>query len=310
MYPWSTLFACRGRAHTASRSLERLKETAECSDERELDGTIAAAEQKLEKQEEYERLARSLRERNAVPDVKQIEREASGFELDALQTKIAEGDERFRSLQDEAVNAGVELGRVTDELERLRNSEESILNAQRAEDALAKVRPAVAQYLRLRLASEVLQRAIASYRDRHQGPILQRASSLFCRLTLGDYAGLATAFGQDDNLVLVAVRQNKEQVEVAGLSDGTRDQMYLALRLAAIEHHIETVAACPVIFDDILINSDDSRSAAALEVISQLAQRTQVLFFTHHSRLAELAASAGAQIIQLGSSAAAAAAVA
>ena len=127
----------------------------------------------------------------------------------------------------------------------------------------------------------MLQRAIASYRDRHQGPILQRASSLFCRLTLGDYAGLATAFGQDDNLVLVAVRQNKEQVEVAGLSDGTRDQMYLALRLAAIEHHIETVAACPVIFDDILINSDDSRSAAALEVISQLARRTQVLFAFH-----------------------------
>lgn len=31
-------------------------------------------------------------------------------------------------------------------------------------------------------------------------------------------------------------------------SDGTRDQMYLALRLAAIEHHIETVAPCPVIF--------------------------------------------------------------
>lgn len=302
----ATVFACRARAETASRSLERLKEAAKCSDERELDEIIAAAEQKLEKQEEYDRLARSLIDRNAVPDLEQIEREASGFELDALQTAIAQGEERFRSLQDEAVNAGVELGRVTDELERLRNSEESVLQAQKAEDALAKVRPAVAQYLRLRLASEVLQRAIASYRDRHQGPILQRASQLFSRLTLGDYAALATAFGQDDNLVLVAVRQNKDQVEVAGLSDGTRDQMYLALRLAAIEHHVETVAPCPVIFDDILINSDDSRSAAALEIISELARRTQVLFFTHHTRLVELGTRAGAQVIQLGEVAAAA----
>jgi uncharacterized protein YhaN len=295
----ATLSSCRVRAEAASRALEMLKEMAKCSDERELDELIAAAERKLEKQQEYDRLARSLIDRNAVPDIEQIEREASGFELDALQAAIADGDERFRSLQDEAVNAGVQLGRVSDELERLRNSQESTLQGQKAEDALAKVRPAVAQYLRLRLASEVLQRAIASYRDKHQGPILQRASQLFSRLTLGDFAGLATAFGQDDKLVLVAVRENKNQVEVAGLSDGTRDQMYLALRLAAIEHHIETVAPCPVIFDDILINSDDSRSAAALEVISELAGRTQVLFFTHHARLAELGAGNGAQVIQL-----------
>ncbi|HEX4664688.1 MAG TPA: AAA family ATPase, partial [Terriglobales bacterium] len=278
----ATLSSCRVRAEAASRSLEMLKQMAMCSDERELDELIAAAEQKLEKQQEYDRVARGLVDRNAIPDIEQIEREASGFELDALQAAIAEGDERFRPLQDEAVKAGVQLGRVNDELDRLRNSQESILQGQKAEDALAKVRPAVAQYLRLRLASEVLQRAIASYRDKHQGPILHRASQLFFRLTLGDFAGLATAFGEDDQLVLVAVRENKNEVEVAGLSDGTRDQMYLALRLAAIEHHVETVAPCPVIFDDILINSDDSRSAAALEVISELAGRTQVLFFTHH----------------------------
>ena len=56
----------------------------------------------------------------------------------------------------------------------------------------------------------------------------------------------------------------REQVQVEGLSDGTRDQLYLALRLAAIEHHVETVSPCPVILDDILINSDDARASAAL----------------------------------------------
>jgi uncharacterized protein YhaN len=80
---------------------------------------------------------------------------------------------------------------------------------------------------------------------------------------------------------------------------------YLALRLAAIEHHVEIVAPCPVIFDDILINSDDSRATAALQVISELAKRTQVLFFTHHRRLAELGIKAGAQMIQIDSAAAA-----
>jgi uncharacterized protein YhaN len=55
-----------------------------------------------------------------------------------------------------------------------------------------------------------------------------------------------------------------------------------------------------VILDDILINSDDARAFAALDVIGDLAKRTQVLFFTHHRRLAELGIKAGAQLIELG----------
>jgi uncharacterized protein YhaN len=65
------------------------------------------------------------------------------------------------------------------------------------------------------------------------------------------------------------------------------------------------VAPCPVIFDDVLINSDDARSSAALQVIGELAKHTQVLFFTHHRRLAELGMDAGAHMIDLESAAAA-----
>jgi uncharacterized protein YhaN len=147
----------------------------------------------------------------------------------------------------------------------------------------------------------VLQRAIESYREKHQGPVLSRASQLFSILTLGEFGALTTGFGDDDKPVLVTIRKNKEQVQVEGLSDGTRDQLYLALRLAAIEHHVETVSPCPVIFDDILINSDDARASAALQVIGDLAKHTQVLFFTHHSRLAELGTKAGGLMIDLSS---------
>jgi hypothetical protein len=70
---------------------------------------------------------------------------------------------------------GGEHATLRREYERLQASDESTLQAQKAEDALARVRPAVAQYLRLQLASEVLQRAIESYREKHQGPVLNRA---------------------------------------------------------------------------------------------------------------------------------------
>lgn len=231
----------------------------------------------------------------------QIEEEASLYELDSLKSEIIYGEDRLKALQDEVFKVGSEHGRLAQEFESLQNSDQSTVYAQRAEDAAARIRPAVAQYLRLRLASEMLQRAIESYREKHQGPVLSRASELFSLLTLGDHLGLTTGFGDDDKPVLVAVRKNKEQVNVEGLSDGTRDQMYLSLRLAAIEHHVQIVSPCPVILDDILINSDDARALAAMRVFGELGKRTQVLFFTHHRRLAELGVRAGGQVIELDS---------
>jgi uncharacterized protein YhaN len=291
--------SCKGRVQTAAAALDNLRQIACCEDDQQLEIVISHAESKVDKQDEYEGIARGLLERNADSDLKEIEDEASGYELPALKLEISAREERVKSLQDEAFKTGSEYGRLLQEFKRLESSEESVLQAQKAEDALARIRPAVAQYLRLRIASEVLHRAIEAFREKHQGPVLSRASGLFSRLTLGDHSGITTAFGDDDRPVLVAIRKNGEQVAVEGLSDGTRDQMYLALRLAAIENHVEKVAPCPVIFDDILVNSDDPRSSAALRVIGDLAKRTQVLFFTHHRRLAELGIEAGARLIEL-----------
>jgi uncharacterized protein YhaN len=121
--------------------------------------------------------------------------------LDSLKSEILSGEDRLKALQDEVFKTGSEHGRLLQEYERLQPSEESTLQAQKAEDAVARVHPAISQYLRLRLASEVLHRAIESYREKHQGPVLSRASELFSTLTLGDFGALTTGFGDDDKPV-------------------------------------------------------------------------------------------------------------
>ena len=73
------------------------------------------------------------------------------------------------------------------------------------------------------------------------------------------------------------------------MSEGTADQLYLALRIASLERHLERHAPIPFILDDILVNFDDARAAAALEVLAALSERTQVIYFTHHQHLVELA---------------------
>jgi uncharacterized protein YhaN len=93
----------------------------------------------------------------------------------------------------------------------------------------------------------------------------------------------------DDEAVLRAVRADGTDVGIEALSDGTRDQLYLALRLASLERHAHLNEPMPLVLDDVLVHSDDERARAALEVLGDVAQTTEVLFFTHHARLVDLA---------------------
>jgi uncharacterized protein YhaN len=113
------------------------------------------------------------------PTVKQVEDEASGYDFDNLKSEILERENRRKAVEEGVFVAGSQYGKLVQEFEQLETSEESTLQAQKAEEALARLRPAVAQYLRLQLASGVLQRAIESYRQKHQAPILNRASEHF-----------------------------------------------------------------------------------------------------------------------------------
>ena len=68
--------------------------------------------------------------------------------------------------------------------------------------------------------------------------------------------------------------------------------LYLALRLASLEHYLENSEPLPFVVDDILLRFDDERALATLEVLVDLSEKTQVIFFTHHHHLVELAQSA------------------
>jgi uncharacterized protein YhaN len=76
---------------------------------------------------------------------------------------------------------------------------------------------------------------------------------------------------------------------VDALSEGTRYQLYLALRIAAIEAHAAGAEPLPFIADDLLASFDDSRAAAAIGLLAGLGGGVQTILFTHHAHLADLA---------------------
>jgi uncharacterized protein YhaN len=146
----------------------------------------------------------------------------------------------------------------------------------------------------LRLASAALTAGIDRYRSANEDPILKLASESFRDMTSGRYRGIEVSLDDDGKHLLVgkrAVDGPGSEVSLEQMSDGTRDQLYLALRLASLQQWNTAHEPIPLIVDDILVHFDDQRSIQTLKQLVRLSDQTQVIFFTHHEHLMELAQS-------------------
>ncbi|WP_088709529.1 hypothetical protein, partial [Noviherbaspirillum denitrificans] len=112
-------------------------------------------------------------------------------------------------------------------------------------------------------------------------------SAIFAQLTQGNFQRLVVDFDAQP-MTLHGQRSDGKLVGITGMSDGTRDQLYLALRLAALEMHLEKASPLPFIADDLFINYDDGRSTAGFEALAALSEKTQVIYLTHHDHLVDV----------------------
>lgn len=235
-----------------------------------------------------------------------------GAELASARTNLLDGGDGLTREQIESeVDAAdlaqllVELGAVNDELgaavKRQETLSADLANARRAlaeiggsdaaaraearrQEALARMSDAAERYVKVYTAGRLLRWAIDRYREEKQGPTLARAGAIFSKLTLGSFQRLIVDFDKEP-MALEGQRTDGKLVGISGMSDGTRDQLYLALRLAALELHLEQALPLPFIADDLFINYDDARARAGLEVLAGISERTQVIFLSHHDHL-------------------------
>jgi uncharacterized protein YhaN len=213
-------------------------------------------------------------------------------DADAATRALEEVETRLVEVEDDLTKETHSIARSEMGLEQMRADTGAAEQASQAQEALERVRANVERFVRAKVGSVILAREIERYREENQGPMLTKASQLFARLTLGGFSGVRAGYNDKDKPALKCVRAGNVEVDVEGLSEGTRDQLYLSLRLASVLRYADLAEPMPLILDDVLIQFDDDRSRAALQIIAELATRMQVLFFTHHTRLVELARSA------------------
>jgi uncharacterized protein YhaN len=221
--------------------------------------------------------------------VADLERLLDGRDETDLEVGAEEVGRHLEQVAAEVTTLTEELAGRRAELALLDGSAAAADAAADAQLARSDIEALTEEYLAVRLAAELLRDQIAAYREAHQAPVLRRAGPWFAQLTCGSFASLETDLDDKGATVLEAVRADGERVGVTGMSEGTRDQLFLALRLAALAESARAQEPYPLVLDDLLMTFDDDRARAALTILGELAEEVQVLVFAHHEHLRAIA---------------------
>jgi uncharacterized protein YhaN len=270
--------------------LDALCVEAKCENHADLEEAERRSAERIRLTDAIASVEREIEEAGGGIGIADLEAEVQGVDSDTLPGQIeALSGNIDEELEPRRTELAQTKGREQKELELMDGSDRAAQVADQAHAVLASIRADAERYVQVKLASSILRDQIERYRRENQGPLIKLASEHFSSLTLGSFYGLVTDFNDKDEPVLVGLREGGEKVFVEGMSSGTRDQLYLALRLASLERYMDSAESMPFIVDDILVDFDDARSEAALREMCDLSKKGQVILFTHHARVVEQA---------------------
>lgn len=252
---------------------------------------LEAVEKKWLRQQELQEIVSSekanLQEIAPAHNLEDLIAEVESQDPDSLAANQLELEEELKGLEKQFEEQSRTVGELRREFQEMDGSDQAARKAEEAEEVLTVIRGQAERFTRLCLASKVLEEAIERYRAENQDPVLALGSQYFQELTANSFQGLRTDVDDKGEQVIVGLRDDGTRVQVEGMSDGTRDQLYLSLRLASLEYRLDKAEPMPFIVDDILVNFDEERVQAALKAMARLGEKNQVLLFTHHRQIAD-----------------------
>lgn len=280
-------------AEDAEASVRRLMSMAGCAGEGELPAAIDRCRRKTTLLARADGLRDEILSDADGHSLAEASAEAESMDPDRRQAELAALTREIAELFAEAQRLGACKQSLLQRREQMAAGGGAVEAEQARRNALADLEDVSERWLVLKTAAFLLRRGVEQFRREQQGPLLARAEALFRALTLGSFVRFRIDYDASDNPCLLGVRSDGTTCPTSGMSDGTRDQLFLSLRLAAVERYLAETEPLPFIADDLFVHFDDARASAGLESLIALGDKTQVLLFTHHRHLAELARQAG-----------------
>lgn len=231
-------------------------------------------------------------EREALEALHHAEEVGRGLDTSQVESILLDGNVQdrmavLRAQLSESTRAAGELqGKLEEQQRRGRSVSE-------AEETLALAETEAARVQRLDEALLQTQEFLEKAQERvHRSiaPGLRETLNKFLsRATNGRYTESAV----DPETLGVKIRAAGGNWRAANLlSQGTAEQVYLLLRIALVEHLTRPSGeVCPLIFDDVMVQSDELRKKALLKLLHEVSAGRQVILFTMEPSVADWARS-------------------
>ena len=218
-----------------------------------------------------------------------IRAELAGFDVDQAAATLQQLSTADARLESEAREVFANQKVATNKRTQLEKGVGAEIANQQKKNSEAELVAAAHEWLILKFGALLIGHAIEQSRASHHNPLVKRAGDLFSTITGGAFVGIGQDFGEGDIPCLVGRRSSDEMVTVPGLSEGTRDQLFLALRLAYLESFAKTMEPIPFIGDDLFTSFDEDRTANGLSALAAIGDQIQPILFTHHRHVVEIA---------------------
>jgi uncharacterized protein YhaN len=240
----------------------------------------------IESRPEFPSLTADLsraREQTAEAAVKLEEaaRDATAHDPSAITRKIEMVDARSRAAGEARTKLEMEIARLegTVESEGGKGLADREAGArEEAEAARAALHRITEEADTLKLLREMLDQARDETSAKFVGPVAKRAKRHIERLL----PGCDLSFSED--LMLDAVVRGGISEGCGDLSRGTQEQLAVLTRIAFADMLLEQGRPVSLILDDPLVYADDARLDLMVEILSEAAERMQVILLTCRDR--------------------------
>ena len=269
-----------------SGNIDRLLKTAGIPSPEEFLKVSQQAQRQQELLVEQAALTRDLKGIAAAEHFEEFLEELGNSDTDTLPLKLAEARKQHEDIgvrRDEALRLESEAKSALQSMDG--TSKAAALQLDQ-EGSYARLAAAVDRLVPLVLAQTLLKRAVERFEKEHQPAMLANVGQLLSRMTGGRYVGIRRRL--DETGTMQVEHRDGKLKTPDQLSTGTREQLYLAIRLAYVQHYCRDSEPLPLVMDDILVNFDRQRARSTLEVLFDLPGEIQVLFLTCHSHMVEL----------------------
>lgn len=127
------------------------------------------------------------------------------------------------------------------------------------------------------ITAAVIKEVYTDLKEQIIPQVEEKAGSILQKITRGKYK--TVAINKED--LTVTVEMPDKTVDTVSLSQGTKDQLFLSVRIALSEV-LSGGKRLPLLFDESFYTSDENRLKETFSVLKEIARDTQVILFTHN----------------------------